>query len=36
MDERRAHEKSVKRERLKGSVKAVVGFVVGVFVGRGV
>jgi hypothetical protein len=35
MDERRAHEKSVKRERLKGSVKAVVGFVVGVFVGRG-
>jgi hypothetical protein len=35
MDERRAHEKSVKRERLKGSVKAVFGFVVGVFVGRG-
>jgi hypothetical protein len=35
MDERRAHEKSVKRERTKGTLKAIGSFVVGVFVGRG-
>jgi hypothetical protein len=35
MNERRAHEKSVKRERTKGTLKAIGSFVVGVFVGRG-